>query len=419
MKNKLDIGKTTSTTIQLHKVDVHSKKSTTPTNNVSSKILKQQQQQNITTSSNSKQLNSGSTNTTPITSPSMDTLYLKPPPSEGEMAAQKSILNAKVEIENPIFQYHHQNDGSDDNISPPSSSPCSSPSPKGKRVKYAKHLRCQDPKAHGRSKSPEPSSEKARVRRQASTLSTGSDKVMILGDVATNEIMIINNHSNNKSHFSNNYKNSSDIATFTTNTTTTTTNFTPASLKSKINGSTSNAAIAITTLSPTSCLSRDKTNSTTVVTHLQKKTKKTQNKKFRFSPFSKKTLSPPLIEPTTTTTFITTTTSPQRCPPICTPFCSCSSSFNNENQLNYRLDLSSNDDCSKYTSSSYIKSTNNFSNYTSTTNKLTTCDNNFLRPPPTDLHENHQHTFNTTATSTAHNWNNFHHQQVHVCMCFL
>ncbi|XP_065363249.1 phospholipid-transporting ATPase ID isoform X2 [Calliphora vicina] len=184
MKNKLDIG--TTATLRLHKVDVHSssgKTPTTPTNNVSSKIKQlhqQQQQQPTTTNTISKQLNSGSTTTTPITSPSLDNFYLKPPVETGvggvPIAPHTLITTAKVEIENPIF--HH--DAA--NVNSPPSSPCSTPSPKGKRVKYAKETN----KAHGRAAKLEPSSEKARVRRQASTLSTCSDKTVEPVDFSAN-----------------------------------------------------------------------------------------------------------------------------------------------------------------------------------------------------------------------------------------
>ncbi|XP_046801565.1 phospholipid-transporting ATPase ID isoform X1 [Lucilia cuprina] len=193
MKNKLDIG--TTATLRLHKVDVHrsgGKTPTTPTNNVSSKIkqLHQLQQQPTTTTNNtttttSKQLNSGSTTTTPINSPSSwDNFYLKPPDTVAGVAGGGGVTNtphtlittAKVEIENPIF---HNND--DANVNSPPSSPCSTPSPQGKRVKYAK-----EPKTHRRAAKLEPSSEKARVRRQASTLSTCSDKTVEPVDFSAN-----------------------------------------------------------------------------------------------------------------------------------------------------------------------------------------------------------------------------------------
>ncbi|KAI8128150.1 Phospholipid-transporting ATPase IC [Lucilia cuprina] len=193
MKNKLDIG--TTATLRLHKVDVHrsgGKTPTTPTNNVSSKIkqLHQLQEQPTTTTNNtttttSKQLNSGSTTTTPINSPSSwDNFYLKPPDTVAGVAGGGGVTNtphtlittAKVEIENPIF---HNND--DANVNSPPSSPCSTPSPQGKRVKYAK-----EPKTHRRAAKLEPSSEKARVRRQASTLSTCSDKTVEPVDFSAN-----------------------------------------------------------------------------------------------------------------------------------------------------------------------------------------------------------------------------------------
>ncbi|XP_037822738.1 phospholipid-transporting ATPase ID isoform X2 [Lucilia sericata] len=191
MKNKLDIG--TTATLRLHKVDVHrsgGKTPTTPTNNVSSKIkqLHQLQQQPTTTTNNtttSKQLNSGSTTTTPINSPpSWDNFYLKPPDTVAGVAGGGGVTNtphtlittAKVEIENPIFHYND-----DANVNSPPSSPCSTPSPQGKRVKYAK-----EPKTHGRAAKLEPSSEKARVRRQASTLSTCSDKTVEPVDFSAN-----------------------------------------------------------------------------------------------------------------------------------------------------------------------------------------------------------------------------------------
>ncbi|KAI8128149.1 Phospholipid-transporting ATPase ID [Lucilia cuprina] len=442
MKNKLDIG--TTATLRLHKVDVHrsgGKTPTTPTNNVSSKIkqLHQLQEQPTTTTNNtttttSKQLNSGSTTTTPINSPSSwDNFYLKPPDTVAGVAGGGGVTNtphtlittAKVEIENPIF---HNND--DANVNSPPSSPCSTPSPQGKRVKYAK-----EPKTHRRAAKLEPSSEKARVRRQASTLSTCSDKVIILGDVAIKEPKIIatttnnttNNtttyHSNNnKPPHSNNYKiqnlnqNKSDFAS--------------VSLKRKLNGSTPNTAIAITTLSPT--------NSSTVVTHLQNPNpnKKNQNKKFRFSPFSKKTHTPPLIETVTMTTMSSPSSSAQppthRCrPQFCTSFCSCSSSsLRNEDQLNRQDFVTMYDDCTEssahylYKKSTYTTTTiTTPSTNTKCTNNIkhnNTCDNNFLKPPPpSDLHFlNHDHVNFKTATArnstTDHIWNNVHHkQQVH------
>lgn len=425
MKNNLEIG--TPGTLRLLKVDVHSsgKTPTTPPNNVSSKIKQQQSTTNATAIAISKQMNSGSTTTTPITSPSLDYFYLKPPGEIGTgvvaVATTPNTLNrtAKVEIENPLF---HKEDA---NVNSPPSSPCSTPSPQGKRVKYAKHVCCADTKAHGRAKL-EPSSEKARFRRQASTLSTCSDKVMILGDVAIKEPQIIattTHHSNNtKPHYNNNFKNQNqdnDLATFATAS---------ASLKTKTNGSTPNTAIAITTLSPTSCLSLDKSNSTKVVTHLQNPKIKNKYKKFRFSPFSKKALSPPLIE---TVAMTTASLSPQASPPkrcgpqFCTSFCSCSSSFHNkDNQLNKKDFVTIyDDDCTESAAPYLCKCTNNTITTTTTTNtkctkKFTTYDNNFLRPPQPDLHHCHdQNNFNTTATSTDHIWNNIHHQQqVHVCM---
>lgn len=374
-----------STTLRLHKVDVHSKQSTT---------------------SKTQPQNSESPHTTTLTARSMDNLYLKPSPIipavELERRAQNVTTPAMLDLEYPGI---YRNNVNSIDISLPSSSPCSLPCPKTKRVNYARDNNWPDVKTAAVDKR-EPLSEKARVRRQASTLSTGSDKVMILGDVATNETMIFtSNHSNNKQHFSNNYnyKDNSDTAAFTNNTAQI------ASVKSKTqNGLTAptNAAIAIATLSPTSCLSLDKSASTTVVTHLQKNTQNKQNKKFRFSPFSKITHTAPKNE-TATTTF--TTNSPERCAQFCTPFCSCSSSFSNEDQLNRRKDfVTMYDDCT--TSSRYLTST------------INTCDKNCLMSH--DLHQHHHnhhqqyHTFNTTATSTAHNWNNFHHQQEHVCMCF-
>ncbi|KAM7346679.1 ATPase phospholipid transporting 8B isoform 4-T4 [Cochliomyia hominivorax] len=181
MRDKLDIG--TSTTFRLHKVDVHNSScGKTPTNNVSSRKAKQQL---TTTTSKPQQQNSDGTTTTPITSPSLDKIYLKPPDgSTGgggvSIAHHTLVTTAKVEIENPIF---HQK--IDENVNSPPSSPCSTPSPKGKRVKYVKQSSCQDLKAHGRSRL-EPSSEKARVRRQASTLSTCSDKAIEPVDFSAN-----------------------------------------------------------------------------------------------------------------------------------------------------------------------------------------------------------------------------------------
>lgn len=477
MKNNLDIG--TTATLRLHKVDVHNssnsscgKTPTTPTNNVSSKIKREQEQQPTTTTT--IQLNSGSTNTTPITSPSLDNFYLKPPDDKGGGGGGGVVMTktttphttqvtrpttittttTKVEIENPIF---HPNDA---NVNSPPSSPCSTPSPKGKHVKYAKQVSCPESKTFGRTKL-EPSSEKARIRRQASTLSTCSDKVMILGDVAIKETMILantttttNNNINitQQQHTTTN-KNNTVTVTATTTTTAATTS-SSVSLNRKMNGSTPKTAIAITTLSPTSRLSLDMSNSTTVVTHLQNPTTNTkmknQNKKFRFPPFGKKTLSPPLIEIETTSSpspslsssssqpaphhtpkHPTTTT---RCrPKFCTPFCSCSSAKRcNEDQLNKKDFVTIYDDSTE-SSAPYLynstksKTTNTFTtqNTNSTNRKSTKYDKNFLMPPsPTDLHEYNVNTTATAATSSAHIWCNiqdnnhkYHRQQqVHVCM---
>lgn len=362
------------------------------------------QQANANVNATGKQMNSGSTTTTPITSPALDYCAKSIGETGVEIVApptappSKNLTAAQIEIENSIL---HTDDA---NVNSPPSSLCSTPSPKVKRVKYAK-----EPKVHGRNKL-EPSSEKARVRRQASTLSTCSDKVMILGDVAIKEpkiIASITHHSNNnKLHHSNNYSNnnrnqSSDFAAL------------------KTNGSTTpNTAIAITTLSPTSRLSLDMSNSTTVVTHLHNPKMKSPNKKFRFSPFSKQTLSPPLIDTVAMTT-ITSPSPPTRCrPQFCTSLCSCSSSFRNEDyQHNRKHFVAMYDDCDCTESEATFYRKNTKTKYC--TSKLTTCDTNCLKVPPAVLHHCHnKFNFNTTTTtSTAHIWDNTHHQQqVHVCM---
>ena len=436
---------TATATLRLHKVDVHS----STTNKVSSMVPSQDATIQLH--------NSGSTTTTPVTSPSMDTLYLK---SSGEMTLtaaalpttkKASLATTKVEIENPIF---HNTDASS-NRSPPLS-PCTpSSSPKGKRVKYAQHVYCLDPKAHGRN-TLEPPTEKARVRRQASTLSTGSDKVMILGDVAIKEPMIIatkattcnntNTTNNNKHQHQHHHKNKTKNQNNSDSST-----LQPNSLsKCKPNGTTPNTAIAITTLSPTSCLSRDKSHTTTtVVTQLQKpkvKDKKDSKRKIRFSPFSKKSKSPPLIEATAETAASQqahhhepqSPNTSSRSKQFCTPFCSCSSyeSFSrNEDQFNREYFTATNtvydNNCTYTTNTNPTTTTTTSSTSTSTVNYT----NNYLRPPPI----NTLATDNSAATVTiSQNWNHIQHnyqdqsdhhdhhdhhvhhqQQVHVCMSFL
>lgn len=279
-----------------------------------------------------------------------------------------------------------------------------------------------------------------RIGRQASTLSNTSDKVMILGDVATNETVFFkaksihtkNTSNSNRQQLHHSYSHNStfndshsrDLAgatafiTATATVTTTHASDTDANHFNQIvtikttkvkHGSTTpnSTAVAITTLSPTSPLSLDKSGSTSVVTHLHKSSSATNNKSktLCFSPFAKRTTpstqQPPLLfeTPTYRTVPSSAAAKPKSCcPQFCAPFCrSCSFSYDNDED----------DDDGAIVHNQQTPDMHNSPPPALLTSTAGTTNDYFLKPP-----ESHHHTF---ATSTAHNWTKTHHHK-HVCM---